>query len=198
MGSGTTASARQGSWKPTSHANEEEPAASTCGFCGSARPRQGFARCARRWRGLDPDLRASHGGHLSKRRGVSKKEDTMFERSLTPNITVTIGHHTRIYFAFVTTAPTELDSPATVTLHAANFADVVTLAAEPITFDSTRGRTPARLVLVDAMELAWQRAKYRGNQHLLVPADPGLVGLNTLQHWLWQRLQTPAASPVAA
>ena len=40
----------------------------------------------------------------------------MTERSLTPNITVTIGHHTRIYFAFVTTAPTELDSPATVTL----------------------------------------------------------------------------------
>ena len=39
----------------------------------------------------------------------------MNERSLTPNITVTIGHHTRSYFAFVTTAPTELDSPATVT-----------------------------------------------------------------------------------
>src|SRR5262245_50683375 len=82
-------------------------------------PRQGFARCARRGRGLDLDLRASHGGLLSKRRGFSKKEPTMFERSLTPNITVTIGHHTRIYFAFVTTAPTELDSPATVTLHAA-------------------------------------------------------------------------------
>ena len=49
----------------------------------------------------------------------------MNERSLTPNITVTIGHHTRIYFAFVTTAPTELDSPATVTLHAATFSDVV-------------------------------------------------------------------------
>lgn len=30
---------------------------------------------------------------------------------------------------------------------------------------------------VDAMELAWHRAKYRGNQHLLLPADPGLVGL---------------------
>ena len=28
-------------------------AASNCEFCGSARPRQGFARCARRWRGLD-------------------------------------------------------------------------------------------------------------------------------------------------
>ena len=127
-----------------------------------------------------------------------ERENTMTERSLTPNITVTIGHHTRIYFAFVTTAPAELDSPATVTLHAAPFADVAGFAAEPLTFDSTRGRAPARLVLVDAMELAWQRAKYRGNQHLLLPADPVLVGLNTLQHWLWQRLQAPAASQVAA
>ena len=55
----------------------------------------------------------------------------MTERSLTPNITVTIGHHTRIYFAFVTTAPAELDSPATVTLHSATFADVAGFAAEP-------------------------------------------------------------------
>jgi hypothetical protein len=122
----------------------------------------------------------------------------MNERSLTPNITVTIGHHTRIYFAFVTTAPTELDSPATVTLHEATFADVSGFAAEPITLDTARGRTPARLVLVDALELAWQRAKYRGHQHLLLSADPGLVGLNTLQHWLWQRLQTPPTSQVAA
>ena len=122
----------------------------------------------------------------------------MNERSLTPNITVTIGHHTRIYFAFVTTAPAELDSPATVTLHAAAFADVVSLATEPITLDPSNARTPARLVLVDAMELAWQRAKYRGHQHLLLRADPGLVGLNTLQHWLWQRLQAPPTSQVAA
>ena len=122
----------------------------------------------------------------------------MTERSLTPNITVTIGHHTRIYFAFVTTAPTTLDSPATVTLHSAPFADVAGFAAEPITLDNTRSRTPARLVLVDAMELAWQRAKYRGNQHQLLCADPGLVGLNTLQHWLWQRLQAPIPCEVAA
>ena len=122
----------------------------------------------------------------------------MNERSLTPNITVTIGHHTRIYFAFVTTAPTELDSPATVTLHAATFSDVVSLAAEPITIDHSRARIPARLVLIDAMELAWQRAKYRGHQHSLLAADPGLVGLNTLQHWLWQRLQATPSSQVAA
>ena len=122
----------------------------------------------------------------------------MTERSLTPNITVTIGHHTRIYFAFVTTAQKELYSPATVTLHSAALADVAGFAAEPITLDNTRARTPARLVLVDAMELAWQRARCRGNQHVMLPADPVLVGLNTLQHWLWQRLQAPATSQVAA
>ena len=122
----------------------------------------------------------------------------MFNRSLTPSITVTIGHHTRVYFAFVTTASVELDSPSTMTLHASTFSDVAGFAAEPITLDELRGRTPARLVLVDAMELAWQRARYRGNQHLLLPADPVLVGLNTLQHWLWQRLQAPIPSQVAA
>ena len=122
----------------------------------------------------------------------------MRELSTTPSITVTIGRHTRIYYAFVTTAPAELDSPATVTLHASTFSDVVGFAADPITHDQRRGQGTGRLVLVDAMELAWQRAKYRGHQHLLLPADPVLVGLNTLQHWLWQRLQATTAKGVAA
>jgi hypothetical protein len=60
----------------------------------------------------------------------------MTERSLTPNITVTIGHHTRVYFAFVTTAPAELDSPATVTLHGALFAEMP--ASRPTQSRSTR------------------------------------------------------------
>ncbi len=122
----------------------------------------------------------------------------MRQLSITPSITVTIGQHTRLYFAFVTTAPADLDSPATVTLHASTFSDVVGFAAEPVSHATDRGRMPARLVLVDAMELAWQRAKYRGHQHVLLPADPILVGFNTLQHWLWQRLQAPIASSVAA
>ncbi len=122
----------------------------------------------------------------------------MRQLSITPSITVTIGQHTRLYFAFVTTAPAELDSPSTMTLHASTFSDVAGFAAEPVTHDELYGRTPARLVLVDAMELAWQRARVRGNHHLFVPADPVLVGLNTLQHWLWQRLQAPMTSPVAA
>ena len=121
----------------------------------------------------------------------------MLHRSLTPSITVTIGHHTRVYFAFVTTAPAELYSPATVTLHGATFAEMAGFAADPITLDETQGRMSARLILVDAMELAWQRAKVRGNHHELLPADPGLVGLNTLQHWLWQRLQAPTTQVAA-
>ena len=122
----------------------------------------------------------------------------MRQLSITPSVTVTIGRHTRQYFAYVTTAPPELDSPATVTLHAAPFSDVIGLAADPVTYDELRARTPARLVLIEAFELAWQRAKYRGHQHLLLRADPWLVGLNTLQHWLWERLRTPIANQVAA
>ena len=117
--------------------------------------------------------------------------------AITPRISVTIGRLTRLYFAFVTTAPAQLDAPSTMTLYAATFSDVAGFAADPITYDELRARTPARLVLVDAMELAWQRARYRGNQHLLLPADPVLVGLNTLQHWLWQRLRAPNGSEVS-
>src|SRR5882762_9866727 len=98
----------------------------------------------------------------------------MTERSLTPNITVTIGHHTRMYFAFVTTAPAELDSPATLTLHAGTFSDVIGFAADARPHDEIQARISARLVLVDALELAWQRARCRGNHHLLLPADHGL------------------------
>ena len=109
----------------------------------------------------------------------------------TPSITVAIGRHTRVYSAFITTAPVDLDAPATVTLHAAAFSDIAGFAADPVPFDQAQGRRAARLVLVDATELTWQQARYRAGQHTLHPADPGLVGLNTLQHWLWQRLQGP-------
>jgi hypothetical protein len=122
----------------------------------------------------------------------------MRQLSITPSITVTIGRHTRQYFAFVTTAPAELDTPATVTLHAGSFADLVGFAADPFIHDITETSTPTRLVLVDAMELAWQRAKCRGQAHRLLRADPNLVALNTLQQWLWQRLHGAARSAVTA
>jgi hypothetical protein len=129
---------------------------------------------------------------------VRERRRTMRDLSITPSVTVTIGRHTRLYFAFVTTAPVDLDSPETMTLHAAPFADVAGLAADVVTHDELHARMPARLVLVDSMELAWQRAKYRGNQHVFLRADPGLVGLNTLQHWLWQRLRRPITNQEAA
>ena len=53
-------------------------------------------------------------------------------------------------------------------------------------------------MLWTSMESDWQRSRYRGHQHALLSADPGLVGLNTLQHWLWQRLQAPVTNQVAA
>jgi len=115
--------------------------------------------------------------------------------SITPSITVTIGRHTRQYFAFVTTGPARLDSPSTITLHAAAFCEVAgRFAADPITCAEPRGRTPARLILVDATARHRQRANYQGSPHRWLPADRVLVGLNTLQHWLWQRLQASTAS----
>src|SRR5437762_6051009 len=101
--------------------------------------------------------------HLRDGRGAMKHvregRHHMRQLSITPSITVTIGHHTRMYFAFVTTAPAELDSPSTVTLHASTFADVSGFAADPVTHDETSAQQPGRLVLIDALELAWQRAR---------------------------------------
>jgi hypothetical protein len=67
------------------------------------------------------------------------------------------------------------------------------MAADPIAVNTTRANAPARLVLVEGTELAWQRARYREARHLFAPADPVLVGLNTLQHWLWSRIGSVAA-----
>jgi hypothetical protein len=82
-----------------------------------------------------------------------------------------------------------------MTLCAAQLSDVAGLACDEIVFDTFRANTTARLVLVNSTEQAWQRRRYREEKHLFAPADPVLVGLNTLQHWLWQRLGTPLGEP---
>jgi len=41
------------------------PAAPSAGFCRSARARQGFARCARRGRGLDPPASLPSGSAIT-------------------------------------------------------------------------------------------------------------------------------------
>ena len=113
----------------------------------------------------------------------------MITPSPTPSIEVTIGHQTHQYHAFVTTAPTALDAPSTLTLYSGPLREVVGFAVDPMDLDESRSKTPSRLVLIDTCELAWQRARCRTRAHRLAPADPVLVGQNTLQQWLWQRLQ---------
>lgn len=119
----------------------------------------------------------------------------MRDFATTPSIDVTIGRQTRFYYAFVTTAPPTLDSPSTVTLYTSTLVDLAGFAATDIAHDildsNRNGVGRARLVLVDARELAWHRARCRGNHFILAPADPVLVSLTSLQHWLWQRLQAP-------
>jgi hypothetical protein len=123
-------------------------------------------------------------------RTANRKEDLLHD-TIAPAVDVTIGGQTRIYHAFVTTAPATLDAPSTLTLYDATLTDVIGLAAQPVPFDVARGHTPARLVLIGSIELSWQRARYREGGHLVTPADPGLAGLRTLQQWLWHRLMTP-------
>ena len=115
----------------------------------------------------------------------------MSDNAITPSIEVKIGHQTRLYHAFVTTAPISLDAPSTITLYAGPFSDVAGFSADSTAVDATRARVPSRLILVEAGELGWQRASCRSQSHRLTPADPVLVGLNTLQQWLWRRLQIP-------
>ena len=120
----------------------------------------------------------------------AREEEVMNDRT-SPAVDVTIGGQTRIYHAFITTAPVGLDGPSTLTLYESCFADVAGFAADPIPFDRALGQRPARLVLIGSTELTWQRARYREAQYLLAPTDPILVGRNTLQHWLWHRLALP-------
>jgi hypothetical protein len=117
----------------------------------------------------------------------------MSDTSITPSFEVTIGRQTRLYHAFITTAPAALDAPSTLTLYAGPLKDVAGLAADDQAFDANKAVTPSRLVLIDTTELGWQRASCRAKAHRLIPADPILVGFSTLQQWLWQRLQVQSA-----
>ena len=66
------------------------------------------------------------------------KERTMYAPPITPSIEVTIGRETRLYHAFITTAPARFDAPATVTLHTGPLSDVSGMAANPISLRRAR------------------------------------------------------------
>ena len=73
--------------------------------------------------------------------------------SITPTIEVTIGRQTRLYHAFITTAPAALDAPSTLTLYAGPLKDVAGFAVDSVALDTTKAATPSRLVLIDTTEL---------------------------------------------
>jgi hypothetical protein len=52
------------------------------------------------------------------------------------------------------------------------------------------------IVLIDSLELPWQRARYREGHYLMTPTDPVLFDLKTLQHSLWHRLACPDVTEV--
>ena len=72
----------------------------------------------------------------------------MSDTSITPSIEVTIGRQTRLYHAFITTAPAALDAPSTLTLYAGPLKEVVGLASDEHAFDASKAATPCRLVLI--------------------------------------------------
>ena len=110
--------------------------------------------------------------------------------SSAPCILVTIGQESRVYHAFVTSAPCHLDAPSTMTLHVSTFGDVAGFAADDVALDEASARGAGRIVLVDTLELEWQRRRWRETGYSPAAADGTLVGLPTLQRWLWQRLKT--------
>jgi hypothetical protein len=120
---------------------------------------------------------------------ISLRNTASISASSAPSILITIGEQTRFFHAYVTSAPRVLDAPATMTLFASTLGDVAGFAAPEFAVEPRTARSPGRLVLVDAMELTWQRARCREAGHRLVPVDAGLVGLTALQRWLWRRLQ---------
>lgn len=105
-----------------------------------------------------------------------------------PAIPITIGHRTRVFRVFVTTASAHLDAPATLTLYSSTLSDVAGFAADDFKIEQTVPTSLARLVLVDVLEFTWQRARCRQAGHHLTPADPRLLRFATLQEWLWARL----------
>ncbi|MGH9161217.1 MAG: hypothetical protein ACRD2X_14680 [Vicinamibacteraceae bacterium] len=114
------------------------------------------------------------------------------KNTTTSAVDVTIGGQTRCYHAFITTAPVTFDRPSTLTLYESSFDEVAGFAADQIPFDHSLGRTRARLVLIGRSDEALQRARYREGEYLIAPTDPVLVGRNTLEQSLWNRLAVPS------
>ena len=123
----------------------------------------------------------------------------MSDTSITPSIEVTIGRQTRLYHAFITTAPAALDAPSTLTLYAGPLKDVAGFAVDPVSLDATRARDAVapgphrhRGARMAARTLPHRE---RTDSRRRIPSS---WASTRLQQWLWQRLQIPIATPAHA
>ncbi len=123
----------------------------------------------------------------------------MRQLSLTPSITVTIGRHTppvfrlRHHRARRTRLAVDDDAPRVDVLGRRRLRGRSHRARRTPRTNAGATRPRRR----DGTRLAPRQVSRRITTSSL-PADPVLVSLNTLQHWLWQRLQAPSASEVHA
>lgn len=116
----------------------------------------------------------------------------MIALACAPSIVVTVGRGSRLFNLYLTTAPVILDAPSTVTLHSAPLDNIAILADVSLSMDAANARVPSRLVLIDSLELDWQRRTLKENGYRLIGADPHLLCHDSLERWLWQRLQSGA------
>ena len=106
---------------------------------------------------------------------------------ISPAVDVTIGGQTRIYHAFITTAPIALDGPSTLTLYESCFADVAGFAADPIPFDRALGN--------DLRSAGADREHRAGMAARPLSRRSGTCSHRQTQSWLDQH---PSALAVAA
>jgi hypothetical protein len=100
----------------------------------------------------------------------------------------TLGRCSRLFNLYLTTAPTALDAPSTITLHSATLVNIALLADVSLPLDAGDAQLVSRLVRVDSLELDWQRTQLRTGGYRLIGVDPFLFGPDSLEKWLRQRL----------
>lgn len=96
----------------------------------------------------------------------------MRDFATTPSIDITIGRQTRLYHAFVTTAPVALDSPSTVTLYTSTLVDLAGFNPPGKLADAELHFTSGAL---DGLKLIgfgiWER-RNNGGRNVTFPARP--------------------------
>lgn len=109
-------------------------------------------------------------------------------------IVVTLGPLTRIYRALCTTAPPAYDAGTSITLWTGAAGQIEQLLGDDRLLSNDKAQ-PARLVLVEASQFDWHRARYSSGLYTSAEPDPGVLGAPEIAAELLKRLGsgTPTA-----